>query len=64
MVKSRRRTDGKENCKTCGRLHPYGTAGVLRCRIDGAYGRDEESLETIVCDKYIAKRKEQSSDKV
>lgn len=64
MVKSRRRTDGKENCKTCSRLYRTDAAGALRCRIDGAYGRDEESLETIVCDKYIAKRKEQSNDKV
>ena len=61
MVKSRRRTDGKENCLTCRRLYPYGTDSVF-CRIDGAYARDKESLETIVCDKYMAKRKEQSND--
>lgn len=64
MVKSRKRTDGEENCLTCRRLYPYGTAGTLRCRIDGAYGKDKDSLETIVCDKYMAKRKEQSDDKV
>lgn len=64
MVKSRKRTDGEENCLTCRRLYPYGTAGTLRCRIDGAYGKDKESLETIVCDKYMAKQKERTNDKM
>ncbi len=49
---------------TCRRLYPYGTDGTLRCRIDGAYGKDKESLETIVCDKYMAKQKEQTNDKM
>lgn len=64
MIKSRRRTDGEANCKTCSRLYRHDTAGALRCRIDGAYAKDKESLETIVCDKYMAKRKEQGNGKV
>ena len=55
MIKSRKKTDGEENCMTCRRLKRDDKTGVMICRIDGAYARDKDSIETIVCDKYMAK---------
>ena len=54
MIKSRRRTDGKENCKTCLRLKREDKSGAYRCRIDRAYARYDEPIETMTCDKYVA----------
>ena len=64
MIKSRRRTDGEENCTTCLRLTKTDKTGIMRCRIDGAYARDGDAIGEVVCDKYIPRREEKNNAKM